>query len=105
MGGIGNKSIYANSPTKDKNDKEGVADLSNMYGHYTWDASNVWFSDPSNSNYKEWDEGLDEQDKGGLLHYILDYEDMQKELYEKPWDEMSTYEKGHAAELYNAINK
>ena len=105
MGGIGNKSIYANSPTKDKNDKTGVADLTNMYGHYTWDASDDWFKLPSNSNFDGWDKSLDKQDKDGLLHYILDYEDMQKELYTKPWSEMSTYEKAHASNLYNAINK
>lgn len=99
MGGIGNKSIYANSPTKDKNDKSGISENMNSS---PWS----WFNDPENSNYEEWRDNLTEADIKGLKHYIgSGYEWMQNELYKKPWSEMSDSEKAYASKLYEALNK
>ena len=99
MGGIGNKGIYAKSPTKDKNDKSGIGESMNSN---PWE----WFNDPENSNFIEWNENLTDEDKKGISHYTgSGYEWTQNELYNIPWDEMSAYEKKYASQLYNAINK
>ena len=99
MGAIGSKSIYANSPTKDKNDKTGVSeDMNNQ----PWG----WFNDPENSNYLDWNDNLTPDDKKGITHYVgSGYEWTQNELYNKPWDKMSPSEKTNASRLYEAINK
>ena len=109
MGSVGNKisakpmaggTELSNQPSDDEKNLEG-------YTTFTGNTENTvkWFKNPKLSNMEAWEGGLTQDQKNAISYYTgSGYDGLNKELYTKPWDDMTPYYKEKAANLYNAIN-
>ena len=94
-----------NTPSDDENDLEGVAlfEKSNVNPNSHVDK---WFANPKLSNYTDWQKGLTAEERNAIAFYTgSGYDNLNDDLYNKPWAEMSNSYKEKASNLYNAINK
>ena len=111
MGSTGSSksdSQYVNAPSNDENDISGVATFPDETDGWNVarDTARDWFANSENSNYTEWVQGLTDPERVAVAFYTdSGYDDLNRDLYETPWDEMSDNLKRQASNLYQAINK
>ena len=93
-------SEYQKSPSEDENNLEGYTTFTNIPKN-----TEKWFENPKLSNAVSWKNNLTPAQKSALDFYTgSGYTNLNNELYNKPWDEMTQKYKDKAAEMYNAIN-
>ena len=68
--------------------------------------SQKWMANPDLTNSVEWQKNLTSAELNAIASYTgSGYSGMNTELYNTPWDEMSSHYKEKSAALYDAINK
>lgn len=97
MGSTGSNSLI-NKPTSDTSKYT-------VFDSYT--GSIKWFDNDKNSNSSKWVNNLLTPDeKDSIVHYTGSYyKKVNSALYTTKWDDMSDYDKEHASNIYNGLNK
>ena len=91
------KSGYVNKPTSS-------AEKFTVFNSY--EGSQKWFNNPDLSNSSTWPGELTPEEKQAVGSYTgTGYGTVNSELYNVPWEEMSSKQKEKAANIYNALNK
>lgn len=93
---------FAKTPSNDENDLEGFTTFTNNYA-----STEKWFNNPKLSNMKDWEDNLLTADEKDTVMYYTGsgYQYLNEEMYNEHWDDMSSYQKKKAINLYEAINK
>ena len=99
MGAVGTSSSSSglvNSPTAEVD----------KYTVFKNNGANKWFANENDSNMTEWIDSLSGGEQAAISHYTgFGYTQMNKSLYNKPWDELGDYDKHELSNLYNALNR